>query len=107
MWKAKESRRLRNLITELRAKHIDEWSDFDRKRLVQDVSDTLLISGDYFFFFFFCETFYFIHLIAQIWFINSKCNNYLKLKFTNCISTYQDGLIINSFFFSFLTRTIY
>lgn len=70
MWKAKESRRLRNLITELRAKHIEEWSEFDRKRLVQDVSDTLLISGDYFFFFFFCETFYFIHLIVQIWFIN-------------------------------------
>jgi hypothetical protein len=70
LWKAKESKRLRVLINELRQRHITELTDYDRSRLIQDVTDSLLISNDYFFFFFFCEFLYFIHLIAQIWFIN-------------------------------------
>lgn len=68
LWKAKEAKRLRQLINELRNKHITEISEYDRRRIVQDVVDSLLISKDYFYFFFFCEFLYFINLIAQIWF---------------------------------------
>lgn len=68
LWKAKEGKRLRQLINELRNKHITEISEYDRRRIVQDVVDSLLISKDYFYFFFFCEFLYFINLIAQIWF---------------------------------------
>ena len=70
LWKAKEAKRLSKLIVELKSKHITEASEYDRRRLVQDVIDSLLISKDYFYFFFFCEFLYFINLIAQIWFTN-------------------------------------
>jgi len=70
LWKAKEAKRLRQLIVDLKGKHITEISDYDRRRLVQDVIDSLLISKDYFYFFFFCEFLYFINLIAQVWFTN-------------------------------------
>lgn len=75
LWKAKEGKRLSKLIMELRSKHITETSDYDRRRLVQDVIDSLLISKDYFYFFFFCEFLYFINLIAQIWFTNIFLSN--------------------------------
>jgi hypothetical protein len=70
IWKVKESKRLRKLITELKQRHILEMTEYDSKRLIQDVADSLLISNDYFFFFFFCEIVYFIHLLVQIWFTN-------------------------------------
>jgi hypothetical protein len=70
MWKAKEDRRLRKMITELKLKHIHAFSDFDRQRLLQDLADSLLIGNDYFHFFVFCELVYFIHLLFQIWFTN-------------------------------------
>jgi len=70
IWKAKEARRLRKMITELKLRHILEFSEYDRHRLVQDVMDTLLISNDYFKTFFFCECAYFAHLLFQIWFTN-------------------------------------
>jgi len=51
MWKAKEDRRLRKMITELKLKHIHAFSDYDRQRLLQDLADSLLIGNDYFHFF--------------------------------------------------------
>jgi hypothetical protein len=70
LWKAKEAKRLRLLISELKQRHVTEMSEYDSKRLVQDVVDSLLISDDYFFFFFFCEFLYFVNLIVQVWFTN-------------------------------------
>ncbi|XP_053204906.1 innexin inx2-like [Panonychus citri] len=76
LWKAKEAKRLRALITELRIRHIKEMSEYDRLRLAQDLADTLLISNEYFYFFIFCEIIYFIHLIFQIWFTNLFLGGY-------------------------------
>jgi len=76
LWKAKEGKRLRALITELRIRHIKEMSEYDRLRLAQDLADTLLISNDYFYFFIFCEIIYFIHLLFQIWFTNMFLGGY-------------------------------
>ena len=70
LWKTKEAKRLRELISELKKTHINEMSDHNSNKLIQDVADSLLIGGDYFFFFVFCEVYYFFHLIAQIWFTN-------------------------------------
>ena len=70
LWKAKESRRLRELIAELKKTHITEMSETNSIKLTQDVADSLLIGGEYFFFYVFCEVYYFFHLIIQIWFTN-------------------------------------
>ena len=70
LWKVKEGNRLQTMITNLKQKNIREWNDNDTRRLTQDVIDSLLISNDYFFFYFFCEFIYFIHLAAQMWFVN-------------------------------------
>jgi len=70
LWKAKEAKRLRELISELKKNHISEMSEHNSSKLIQDVADSLLIGGDYFFFFVFCEVYYFFHLVAQIWFTN-------------------------------------
>ena len=70
IWKAKEAKRLRTLITELKQQHILERNEYDRQRIVQDVADSLLISNDYFFHFLLCEVFYMVHLVLQIWFTN-------------------------------------
>jgi len=77
LWKQKEARRLKTLIHLLTQRHIMEWSEQDRRKLTQDVFDSILISNDYFFFFFFCEFLYFIHLILQMWF----CNVFLSGQF--------------------------
>lgn len=76
LWKAKEGKRLRALITELRIRHIKEMSEYDRNRLAQDFADALLISNEYFKFFIFCEIMYFIHLIFQMWFTNIFLGGY-------------------------------
>ena len=47
-------------------------SEHNCSKLIQDVADSLLIGGDYFFFFVFCEVYYFFHLVAQIWFTVSS-----------------------------------
>lgn len=70
MWKLKEAKRLKSLITVLTQRNIMEYNEIDRRRLTQDVFDSILISSDYFFFFFFCEFLYYVHLILQIWFCN-------------------------------------
>ncbi|XP_015787864.1 innexin inx2 [Tetranychus urticae] len=70
IWKAKEAKRIRTLISELKQQHILERNEYDRQRLVQDVADSLLISNDYFYHFFMCEVFYMIHLVCQVWFTN-------------------------------------
>lgn len=70
LWKVKEANRLQTMITNLKAKHIREWNENDTRKLTQDVVDSLLISNDYFFFYFFCEFVYYVHLVAQSWFVN-------------------------------------
>lgn len=70
LWKAKEAKRLKMLICHLSQRNIKDYSELDRKKLTQDVFDSILISSDYFFFFFFCEFLYYIHLIMQMWFVN-------------------------------------
>lgn len=70
LWKAKEAKRLKMLICHLSQRNIKDYTESDRKKLTQDVFDSILISSDYFFFFFFCEFLYYIHLIMQMWFVN-------------------------------------
>jgi len=70
LWKVKEANRLQMMITTVKSKHIREWNENDKRKITQDVVDSLLISNDYFFFYFFCEFIYYIHLVAQMWFVN-------------------------------------
>ena len=70
LWKAKESNRLRLLINELRKRRITELSEYDSRRLLQDLCDSLLLSRDFFLFHFCCELLCYIHLLLQIWFVN-------------------------------------
>lgn len=70
LWKAKEARRLKSIIFILTQRNINEWNQIERKKITQDVFDSILISNDYFFFFFFCEFLFYIHLILQLWFTN-------------------------------------
>lgn len=70
LWKAKEAKRLRELISDLKKTHISELSESNCNKITQDVADSLLLGKEYFFFFVFCEVYYFFHLVLQIWFTN-------------------------------------
>jgi hypothetical protein len=70
MWRTKEAKRLKVMITELRQKHVKQMTENDKRRLTQDLVDSLLLSNDYYGFFIFCEFLCLLHLIAQIWFVN-------------------------------------
>jgi len=70
LWKVKEANRLQSMITHLKSKNIREWNVNEARKITQDVVDSLSISNDYFFFCFFCEFIYYIHLVAQMYFVN-------------------------------------
>lgn len=61
---------MKGLIYLLTQRNIMEWNEIERRKLTQDVFDSILISSDYFFFFFFCEFLYYIHLALEMWFVN-------------------------------------
>lgn len=64
----REDKRLKNLIKDLRAHHVNELDQVSQYRLVQDTADIIMLSSDFFYFSLFCEIMYLIHLLLEFWF---------------------------------------
>ena len=70
LWKLKEAKRLKILITEVRQKQMKQLNDKDKRRITQDFLDTLLLSNNYYTVFLCAEILCFVHLVIEIWFVN-------------------------------------
>ncbi|RWS01680.1 innexin-like protein [Dinothrombium tinctorium] len=57
----------------------EEFSSYDKNRLLQDLADHMFTGSRLFFFFFLCETLCLIHIIAEFWFINNMLNGQFSL----------------------------